>query len=106
MSWPDDRVKGFWHGSAGDGGHNWQAAGLNLTMFAFLARHAGHALEVVDEYALDARLLGVGLGLYKADPAALPVTALTPGPGVADLDCPAIGRTYHLGRPLTCGGAV
>jgi hypothetical protein len=42
-----NRVFGYWHGSAGEGGRNWHSEELMFDLFHFLARHVGHRLEVM-----------------------------------------------------------
>ncbi|HYH67331.1 MAG TPA: hypothetical protein VD866_21720 [Urbifossiella sp.] len=89
---------GYWHGAAG-AGHNWQSDEMMFSLCHFLAPHAGHRLEVLNEYAdFDAeRFLG-------RMPDAADLTGLTAAPEPALLIAAGEDRAFALGRPLSRGG--
>ena len=100
-----DRVFGYWHGSAGDGGQNWRSDEVMFTLFHFLARHVEHPLDVLDEYQLD------GLDphperVHSREPEPTDLAGLEASPGAAVLVSAVQDRGFLLGRPLTRGGVT
>lgn len=94
-----DRVFGYWHGSAGDGGRNWRSDEMMFALFGFLARHIGHQLEVLDEYQLGGLDQNTELVCPReSTPADL--TGLEPEPNAAVLMSSAQDCGFLLGRPL------
>jgi hypothetical protein len=54
--WQDsssNQAFGYWHGSAGDGGQNWEVDELNHGVYAFLVEHLNHSLHLMTESVLD-----------------------------------------------------
>jgi hypothetical protein len=92
------QIFGYWHGSAGDG-HNWQSDEMMSSLFHFLARHAGHPLEVLSEqYDFDTERFPERM------PMVADLTGLAAAPERALLVTAGEDRGFDLGRPLTRSG--
>jgi hypothetical protein len=97
--WTPGRIFGYWHGSAGDGGSNWNSDSLMFSLFRFFAKHAGHDMQVLSETALD-NFDPPLKRRFDTEPPLEDLTGLSPEPEKSVLLSTGADRGFNLGQLL------